>query len=109
MAVLFARLSLCILSASHTACLLCGLTPPLQVPYSLGSDWVVVPAGSSTYSAVDDSAGSRRNPLATLTVTPPGAPLGFTNVLIGDGESTGKMKAQMVPLRDAPEGGTCHP
>jgi hypothetical protein len=43
---------------------------------------------------------------ATKAEAPPQAPLAFTNMLLGDG---GSYPLQLIPLVDAPEGGTCHP
>ena len=47
--------------------------------------------------------------LATKTVTPATAPIGNTNVMLGLQSVTGSYGIQVVPLVDAPEGGTCHP
>ena len=41
--------------------------------------------------------------------TPPAAPLGFTNMLIGLQKGNGLSAIQLVPLADAPEGGVCKP
>jgi hypothetical protein len=76
-----------------------------KIDYSLGSAWVTVPTVSATYGFVDDSTGKS---ITTKTETPPAAPLGSTNMLIGL-QSGGAFPVQAVPLADAPEGGTCHP
>ena len=79
-----------------------------KIDYSLGSTWVTVPTASATYGFIDDSTGKS---IATRTETPPAAPLGSTNMLIGlqSGGAGGAFPVQAVPLADAPEGGTCHP
>ena len=78
------------------------------VDYSLGSEWVTVPTASATYAFKDDSAGTALTG-ATKTETAPAAPIGFTNMLIGLQKGSGPYEVQVVPLDDAPEGGTCHP
>jgi len=65
-----------------------------------------VPASASTFTVIDDLSGKH---LATRLETPPAAPLGFTNVLLGLQQGSGVMAAQVVPLNDAPEGGVCKP
>jgi len=49
--------------------------------------------------------------IATKTETPPPAPIGYTNVLLGMQKASGDAGAgiQVVPLQDAPEGGVCKP
>jgi hypothetical protein len=79
-----------------------------EVSYGLGSSWVTVATESSTFSFLDDSESSQ-TPLTTRTETPPAAPLGYTNMLLGLQKETGPLAVQAVPLTDAPEGGTCHP
>ena len=75
------------------------------VDYSLGSDWVTVPTASVTFSATDGS-----KTIASKVETPPAAPLGATNMLLGlQGAAGGDYAIELVPLADAPEGGTCHP
>jgi len=39
--------------------------------------------------------------------TPPAAPLGYTNMLLG--AQAGAKPIMLVPLADAPEGGVCKP
>ena len=78
------------------------------VDYSLGSEWVTVPTASATYAFKDDSSGMALTG-ATKTETAPAAPIGFTNMLIGLQKGSGPYEVQVVPLDDAPEGGTCPP
>ena len=73
------------------------------VDYSLGSEWVTVPSTSATYTATDSG-----KTIASKVETPPAAPLGGTNMLLGL-QGGGDYSVQLVPLADAPEGGTCHP
>jgi len=73
------------------------------VDFSLGSDWVTVSSASATYTATDGG-----KTIASKVETPPAAPLGGTNMLLGVQGST-DYPIQLVPLADAPEGGTCHP
>jgi hypothetical protein len=48
--------------------------------------------------------------LVSKTETPPKAPIGATNFLLGVQQGTsGAFGVQVVPLNDAPEGGKCHP
>ena len=75
------------------------------IAYSLGSQWTPVPAAAGTFTFSDSAT---KKTLATKTETPPAAPLGFTNVLLGL-QSGGAGPLKIVPLVDAPEGGTCHP
>lgn len=108
-----------------------------NVQYSLGSDWLPVPATSETYSFSDSLTNKV---LATRVETPPPNPLvgyvakaprktsteshvperftyrcvlhwlqGFSNILIGLQKSTGVTGLQVIPLVDAPEGGVCKP
>jgi hypothetical protein len=75
------------------------------VDYSLGSDWVTVPTASATFSATDGA-----KTIASKVETPPAAPLGATNMLLGlQGAAGSDYAIELVPLADAPEGGTCHP
>lgn len=82
-----------------------------NVAFSLGSDWVNVPASSQTFTFTDDMTSKV---LTTKTETPPAAPLGYTNILLGmqkqsSGASGSGLGMQVVPLQDAPEGGVCKP
>ena len=77
-----------------------------DVAFGLGSDWVKVSSSSLAFGFVDDLS---KKTLATKKVTPAAAPIGNTNVLVGLQSSTGAYGIQVVPLVDAPEGGTCHP
>ena len=77
-----------------------------NVRYSLGSDWYSVPTAAAMYTVHDDISNKK---LASRQETPPAAPLGFTNMLIGVQSDTGSKTTQMVPLDDAPEGGVCKP
>ena len=72
--------------------------------YSLGSAWVTVPSTSATYSATNGG-----KTITSKVETPPGAPLGGTNMLLGLQHAGDGYAIQLVPLADAPEGGTCHP
>lgn len=75
------------------------------VDYSLGSEWVSVASTSATYSATDSG-----KTIASKIETPPAAPLGGTNMLLGlQGSTGGDYTVHLMPLADAPEGGTCHP
>ena len=77
-----------------------------NVRYSLGSDWSEVPTQAETYTIKDDLSGKT---LVSKQETPPAAPLGYTNMLIGLQGGGGATAAQIVPLADAPEGGVCKP
>lgn len=82
-----------------------------NVAFSLGSDWVAVPVSSQTFTFTDDLTSKV---LTTKTETPPTAPLGYTNILLGMQKPAGGAVAdglgiQVVPLQDAPEGGVCKP
>ena len=77
-----------------------------DVAFGLGSDWVKVSNSSGLFGFVDDM---EHKVLTTKTVTPAAAPIGNTNVLVGLQSATGAYGVQVVPLVDAPEGGTCHP
>ena len=77
-----------------------------NVRYSLGSTWHEVPTESASFTAKDDLTGKV---LVSKTETPPAAPLGYTNFLVGLQGGSGDLVAQMVPLADAPEGGVCKP
>ena len=79
-----------------------------NVQYSLGSDWYDVATVAAAFTASDDLTGKE---LLTRTETPPAAPLGFTNMLIGlqQADSSGPHAIQMIMLNDAPEGGVCKP
>jgi hypothetical protein len=77
-----------------------------NIPYSLGSKWYDVPSASATFTAIDDTSKAL---IASRAETPPAAPLGFTNLVIGLQKGSGAMAVQIVPLTDAPEGGVCMP
>ena len=77
-----------------------------NVQYSLGSKWVTVPTASLSFAAFDDITKTK---LTSRQETPPSAPLGFTNMLIGLQKGSGVTAIQLVPLADAPEGGVCKP
>eukprot|EP01048_Picozoa_sp_COSAG05_P001947 COSAG05_NODE_72_length_21963_cov_153.494535_3_plen_91_part_00 len=77
-----------------------------NVHYSLGSKWFKVPTAKATFTAFDDISGSK---LTARQETPPAAPLGYTNVLLGLQKGSGTTAIQIVPLADAPEGGVCKP
>lgn len=80
-----------------------------NVAFSLGSRWVDVPATSGQYTFQDDLTSKE---IATLTHTPPVAPLGFTNFLLGmqTPRAAGQAyRIRAVALTDAPEGGVCKP
>ena len=64
-----------------------------NVCYSLGSVWYSVSTESASYSAVDDLSGEV---LTTKVETPPAAPLGYTNFLLGLQSASGSFGAQMV-------------
>ena len=65
--------------------------------------------GKAEYSAVSGRDFYNGKTLLTKTETPPAAPLGYTNMLIGLQGGSGATAAQIVPLADAPEGGVCKP
>ena len=80
-----------------------------NVAFSLGSPWVDVPTASEQFTFRDDLTSKQ---IATLTHTPPAAPLGFTNFLLGmqtPGAAGKAYGVQAVALADAPEGGVCKP
>lgn len=79
-----------------------------NVAFSLGSAWMTVPAKSQTFTFTD---AMTNKVIATKTETPPPAPIGYTNVLLGMQKASGDAGAgiQVVPLQDAPEGGVCKP
>jgi hypothetical protein len=77
-----------------------------NIRYSLGSPWYDVPATSATFTVLDDIQDTT---LVSRTETPPAAPLGFTNMLLGLQKGSGPTAVQIVPLNDAPEGGVCKP
>ena len=81
--------------------------PAARRSFSLGSDWFDVPASSQTFTFKDDLTSKN---LLTKIETPPAAPLGYTNILLGlQKESATATAIQVVPLVDAPEGGVCKP
>jgi hypothetical protein len=51
-----------------------------KVRYSLGSQWHDVPTAAATFTVLDDLTSQK---LVSRRETPPAAPLGFTNMLIG--------------------------
>ena len=75
-----------------------------RTQYSLGSDWFDVPTQAETYTIKDDLSGKT---LVSKQETPPAAPLGYTNMLLG--AQAGAKPIMLVPLADAPEGGVCKP
>ena len=82
-----------------------------NVAFSLGSAWVTVPVKSQTFTFTD---AMTNKVIGTKTETPPPAPIGYTNVLLGmqkpsGGAGAGGTGIQVVPLQDAPEGGVCKP
>lgn len=83
-----------------------GVAAASNIPYSLGSAWLPVPATPGAFTFTDSTS---KKTLVTKTVTPPAAPLGFTNVLLGLQNGAGDLGVKVVSLVDAPEGGTCHP
>jgi hypothetical protein len=83
-----------------------GVATANNIPYSLGSEWTSVPPTPGAFAFTDSIS---KKTLATKTVTPPAAPLGFTNVLLGLQNGAGALGVKVVSLVDAPEGGTCHP
>jgi hypothetical protein len=87
-----------------------GHTLATDVRYSLGSSWTPVAAKSTKFTFSDSVSKAA---LATTTITPPQAPLGMTNVLLGvqsgGGGDGGAFGVRATALVDAPEGGTCHP
>ena len=83
-----------------------GVAAASNIQYSLGSAWVPVPSTSAAFTFTDSTS---KKTLVRKTVTPPAAPLGFTNVLLGLQNGAGDLGVQVVSLVDAPEGGTCHP
>jgi hypothetical protein len=76
------------------------------VRYSLGSKWYDVPTAAATFTVLDDLTTKT---LVSRRETPPAAPLGFTNMLIGLQQGGGFKAIQVLPLNDAPEGGVCKP
>lgn len=77
-----------------------------NVKYSLGSPWYDVPTSAATFTIHDDLTGSV---ITSREETPPAAPIGYTNMLIGLQGGSGSTVVQLVPLADAPEGGLCKP
>ena len=51
-----------------------------NVAFSLGSDWYDVPTEMDTFTVSDDLTSKQ---IGTVKTTPPAAPLGFTNMLLG--------------------------
>lgn len=88
------------------SCSASGTELAKNVRYSLGSTWFPVPTESATFTAKDDLTGKV---LVSRNETPPDAPIGYTNMLIGLQGGSGETAVQMVPLNDAPEGGVCKP
>jgi hypothetical protein len=79
-----------------------GVATASNIAYSLGSAWT--PVAATTPGAFTFTDELTRKTLATKTVVPPAAPLGFTNVLLG--LQSGAVPIKVVSLVDAPEGGT---
>ena len=66
-----------------------------------------MPASSQTFTFTDDLTSKS---LLTKTETPPAAPLGYTNILMGlQKQAAPATEIQVVPLVAAPEGGVCKP
>jgi hypothetical protein len=65
-----------------------------------------VPTSPTTFTVQDDLTNKK---LASRLETPPAAPLGYTNMLLGMQKGTGTKVIQLIPLVDAPEGGVCKP
>ena len=68
------------------------------VRYSLGSKWYDVLAAAATFTIVDDLTTKK---LVSRKETPPSAPLGFTNMLIGLQKGSGA-KVQAFPCVRGP-------
>lgn len=83
-----------------------GVSIASNIAYSLGSAWRPVPPTPGAFAFSDATS---KKTLVAKTVTPPAAPLGFTNVLLGLQSGPGALGMKVVSLVDAPEGGTCHP
>lgn len=79
-----------------------------SVAYGSGSTWVNVPTAAAQFGFVDDVS---RKTLASKAITPAAPPIGNTAMLLGVDNSGDDhaFKVAVVPLVDAPEGGTCHP
>ena len=85
------------------------VTIATDVAYSLGSPWTPVPPVAARFTFSD---GGSNKLLVSASETPPPAPLGFTNVVVGlqsAGGAGAGMGVKAIALVDAPEGGTCHP
>ena len=67
------------------------------VAYSLGSKWVEVAAKSETFTFTDAQTGKR---LSQKTETPPKAPIGATNFLLGLQSGGNDFGITVVPLND---------
>eukprot|EP01052_Picozoa_sp_SAG31_P050020 SAG31_NODE_11225_length_1052_cov_1.125918_1_plen_183_part_00 len=77
------------------------------VAYSLGSPWSKVPATTESFGFVDSGSGKT---LLSKTETPPKAPIGATNFLLGVQNPGGgvALGLEVVSLRDAPEVSLLH-
>ena len=80
-----------------------GVVPIMEVEKCINVEDM---EGEDCEIAMDDLTGKE---LLTRTETPPAAPLGFTNMLIGLQQAEGPHAIQMIMLNDAPEGGVCKP
>ena len=91
--------------SSYAGCATNKPPPSASCPHVC--DRVNVPTVPSAFGFVDEIS---KKALATKTVTPAGAPIGNTEVLLGLQLGGGAdFGMQVVSLVDAPEGGTCHP
>ena len=85
-----------------------------QVAFSLGSNWKPVAGAKDEFTIFDDISTKK---LISISHTPPAAPLGFTNMLLGlqtpkdpqQRRPRQDMGIQVLALQDAPEGGVCKP
>lgn len=73
-----------------------------DVPYAQGSYWAFTTASQTNFTAFDDATMA---PIATITTTPPPAPMVFTNFLVGlhTEKPSSPFATQLIPLLDAPE------
>jgi hypothetical protein len=68
------------------------------VRYSLGSKWYDVPTAAATFTILDDITAKK---LVSRQETPPSAPLGFTNMVIGLQKGSGA-QVQAFPCVHGP-------